>query len=66
MTDSDPVLAQQRYTLQRTRDDGETSLRPALMIRPFGPVRMKFNILNFILTAFSGPILLGNPGMERR
>ncbi len=71
--DSDPVLAQQRYTLQRTRDDDDNtprSSRQALAagssIRPFRAVRMKFNILNFILTDSSGPILLGSPDMERR
>jgi hypothetical protein len=79
--DSDPVLAARHCDRESgrimvcahsragprcTRDDGKIPLRPALMIRPFRPVRMKFNILNFILTDSSGPILLGSPDMERR
>jgi len=66
-------LAIQRYTLQRTRDDDDNtprSFRQALAagssIKPFRPMRMKFNILNFILTFPSGPILLRNPDKERR
>jgi hypothetical protein len=71
--DSDPVLAARHCVPRSTRDDDDNILRSSRQalavgnsIKPFQPVRMKFNILNFILTHSSGPILLGNPDMERR
>jgi hypothetical protein len=49
--DSDPVLAVHHFVLHSTRDDDDNTprtFRQALAagrsIRPFGPVRMKFNI----------------------